>query len=142
MSSRAAVVATQNQMLGWLRDVAIPVWDQHGVDRRSGGYFEELLFVEPQRVYAASGAVRRGRVVARQIFVFDVAHRLGWQSPLGSPVAHGGDYLFSRLHLGDGHFHTAVDAATHRARSPFSLYEQAFYLFALARLNATLGNRY
>jgi len=142
MSSRAAVVATQNQLLGWLRDVAIPVWDQHGVDRRSGGYFEELLFVEPQRVYAASGAVRRGRVVARQIFVFDVAHRLGWQSPLGSPVAHGGDYLFSRLHLGDGHFHTAVDAATHRARSPFSLYEQAFYLFALARLNATLGNRY
>src|SRR5579859_7720044 len=83
MSSRAAVVATQNQLLGWLRDVAIPVWDQHGVDRRSGGYFEELLFVEPQRVYAASGAVRRGRVVARQISVFAVATVLGWQPPRG-----------------------------------------------------------
>jgi mannose/cellobiose epimerase-like protein (N-acyl-D-glucosamine 2-epimerase family) len=142
MPSRAAVIATQDQLLRWLRDVALPIWDEHGVDRRSGGYFEDLVFVEAHRAYEASGAVRRGRVVARQIFVFDVARRLGWQSSMGSPVAHGGDYLFSRLHCGDGYFHTAVDATTHRAQSSFSLYEQAFYLFALARLNATLGNRY
>jgi mannose/cellobiose epimerase-like protein (N-acyl-D-glucosamine 2-epimerase family) len=142
MPSPAAVVATQNQLLGWLRDVALPIWDEHGVDRRSGGYFEDLVFIEPRRAYVASGAVRRGRVVARQIFVFDVARRLGWQSPMGSPVAHGGDYLFSRLHGGEGYFHTAVDAMTHEAQSAFSLYEQAFYLFALARLSATLGDRY
>jgi mannose/cellobiose epimerase-like protein (N-acyl-D-glucosamine 2-epimerase family) len=141
-ASRAAVIATQDRLLRWLLDVALPVWDQHGVDRRSGGYFEDVVFLDPQRAYQASGALRRGRVVARQIFVFDVARRLGWQSPTGSPVAHGGDYLFSRLHRGDGYFHTAVDATTHRAQSPFSLYEQAFYLFALARLNATLANRY
>lgn len=142
MPSQAAVIATRDQLLRWLRDVALPVWDEHGVDRRSGGYFEDLVFVEPQRAYEASGALRRGRVVARQIFVFDVARRLGWQSPVGSPVAHGSDYLFSRLHRGDGHFHTAVDAATHRAQTSFSLYEQAFYLFALARLNTTPDSRY
>jgi mannose/cellobiose epimerase-like protein (N-acyl-D-glucosamine 2-epimerase family) len=140
--SFGAVISIQNQLLEWLRDHALPCWDRHGVDRQSGGYFENIAWVEPQRQLEASGDVRRGRVVARQLYVFDVAHRLGWRSDLSSPIEHGCDYLFSRMHLGDGIFHTAVDARTHRPSAPFNLYEQAFYLFALARLSATLSDRY
>jgi mannose/cellobiose epimerase-like protein (N-acyl-D-glucosamine 2-epimerase family) len=46
------------------------------------------------------------------------------------------------LYLGDGFFHTSVDAGTPVSGGSFSLYEQAFYLFALARLNATAAARY
>jgi mannose/cellobiose epimerase-like protein (N-acyl-D-glucosamine 2-epimerase family) len=140
--STGAVISIQNQLLGWFRDHALPLWDQHGVDRGSGGYFENITFLGPHQQFEVSGDVRRGRVVARQIYVFDVARQLGWRSKISDPVAHGCEYLFSRLHLGDGLFHTAVDASTHEPRSPFSLYEQAFYLFALARLNETAGDRY
>jgi mannose-6-phosphate isomerase len=138
----SAVISIQSQLSRWLLDHALPLWDEHGVDRRSGGYFETISSPGPQATLQVSGDVRRGRVVARQIYVFDVGQRLGWRSHASSPVAHGCDYLFSRLHRGDGLFHTSVDGSTLEPRSPFSLYEQAFYLFALARLNATVGERY
>jgi mannose/cellobiose epimerase-like protein (N-acyl-D-glucosamine 2-epimerase family) len=137
-----AVISIQSELSSWLRDHALPLWDEHGVDRRSGGYFETISFPGPQAKLEVFGDVRRGRVVARQIYVFDVGQRLGWRSNTSSPVDHGCDYLFSRLRQGDGLFHTSLDASTLEPRSPFSLYEQAFYLFALARLNATLGERY
>ena len=140
--SAGAVISIQNRLLGWFRDHALPLWDRHGVDRRSGGYFENISSLGPDRNLEVSGDVRRGRVVARQIYVFDVGRQLGWQSDISNPVAHGCEYLFSRLHLGDGLFHTSVDAATHEPRSAFDLYEQAFYLFALAHLNDTLADRY
>jgi mannose/cellobiose epimerase-like protein (N-acyl-D-glucosamine 2-epimerase family) len=142
VSGSNAVIAVQNDLSAWLRDYALPVWDQHGVDRHSGGYFENISLVGSRRVFEASGDLRRGRVVARQIYVFDVGRRLGWTSTLSSPIEHGCDYLFSRLHAGDGVFHTAADAATHEPRAAFNLYEQAFYLFALARLTATSADRY
>lgn len=129
-----AVVSIHGKALKWLRDDALPLWDRHGVDRGSGGYYEDL-YLRPGGAVAASGDVRRGRVVARQIYVFDVGHQLGWRSLVSNPVEHGCDYLFSRLHAGEGRFHTSVDATTHAPRSPFSLYEQSFYLFALARLH-------
>jgi mannose/cellobiose epimerase-like protein (N-acyl-D-glucosamine 2-epimerase family) len=137
-----AVISIQNQLLEWLRHHALPFWDRHGVDRQSGGYFENIALAGPRHTPGVSGEVRRGRVVARQLYAFDVGHRLGWRSALSSPVDHGCDYLFSHMHLGDGLFHTAVDAATHRPVAPFNLYEQAFYLFALARLSSTLSDRY
>lgn len=111
------------------------------MDRSSGGYFEALAS-HPDRGIDATGDVRRGRVVARQLYVFDVGHRLGWQSELVNPVEHGCDYLFSHLHLGEGVFASAVDADTRSPLGGFSLYEQAFYLFALARLQATQAGRY
>jgi mannose-6-phosphate isomerase len=140
--SRCAVISLQDRLSGWLLDDALPLWDQHGVDRRSGGYFESLDALGPQPGFAVTGDVRRGRVVARQIYAFDAGRRLGWRSKADNPVLHGCDYLFSRLHRGDGLFHSAVDASTLEPRAPFSLYEQAFYLFALARLNAAPADPY
>jgi mannose/cellobiose epimerase-like protein (N-acyl-D-glucosamine 2-epimerase family) len=136
------MISTQRQLVGWLREHALPLWDRHGVDWSSGGYFEEIACVGPQQTMAVSGATRRGRVVARQIYVFDVGQRLGWRPAAANPVDHGCAYLFSSLYLGDGILITAVDAATRQASASFSLYEQAFYLFALARLNATATDHY
>jgi mannose/cellobiose epimerase-like protein (N-acyl-D-glucosamine 2-epimerase family) len=140
--SIGAVISIQSRFLGWLRDHALPFWDRHGVDRCSGGYFESIAFAGTEGRLEVTGNVRRGRVVARQIYVFDVGRQLGWRSTMSSPVDHGCDYLFLRMHCGEGLFHTAVDGESHRPLAQFSLYEQAFYLFALARLNATLSDRY
>jgi len=137
-----AVITIQGQLLAWLCDRALPLWDLHGVDRVSGGYFEDISVVGPQGLLDPSGSVRRGRVVARQIYVFDVGQKLGWRPTSSSPVDHGCEFLFSRLHRGDGLLLTSIDAGTHAPDAPFSLYEQAFYLFALARLHATSADRY
>lgn len=131
-----------DQLMAWLRGAALPLWDERGVDRSAGGYFETLSCLASGSPLDASGDLRRGRVVARQIYVFDAGHRVGWTSQLSNPVNHGCEYLFARLYAGDGLFHTAVDAKTHRPVSGFSLYEHAFYLFVLARLDATQADQY
>lgn len=137
-----AVTAIQSELSSWFLDHALSFWDEHGVDRQAGGYFETIVLPDPHGQVAALGDVRRGRVVARQIYVFDVGEQLGWRSRLSSPVEHGCMYLFSRLHRGDGAFHTALEASSEGPHSPFSLYEQAFYLFALARLYPRGEERY
>jgi mannose-6-phosphate isomerase len=141
-SDFGALIAIQSGLCSWLLDHALPFWDEHGVDRQTGGYFETISFPGPRGEITACGDVRRGRVVARQIYVFDVGQQLGWRSRVSSPVDHGCDYLFSRLHRGDGEFHTSFDGSSHQSRSPFDLYERAFYLFALARLHACGAVRY
>jgi len=133
-----AVISLHDQLLGWLRDCALPLWDRHGVDRVAGGYFETLA-VDGAGGLACAGAVRRGRVVARHVYAFDVGHRIGWESRVSNPVEHGRAYLFAHLYGGDGLFHTAVHADSRLPAAPFSLYDHAFYLFALARLAATAG---
>jgi mannose-6-phosphate isomerase len=130
-----AVISLHDQLLGWLRDCALPLWDRHGVDRVAGGYFETLA-VDSAGGLACAGGVRRGRVVARHLYAFDVGHRIGWESRVSNPVEHGRAYLFAHLYGGDGLFHTAVHADSRLPAEPFSLYEHAFYLFALARLAA------
>jgi mannose-6-phosphate isomerase len=131
-----AVLQTKHRLLSWFLERALPVWDANGIDRRSGGYFETLEPSNGAGGFVASGRVRRGRVVARQIYVFDVARRYGWRSADGDGAVHGAQFLFSRLYAGGGAFHTDLDLESLQPLAPFSLYEQAFYLFALARLRA------
>lgn len=131
-----AVLAARDRLRAWFLDHALPVWDAVGVDRHAGGYFETVGCANFGASFEAAGPLRRGRVVARQIYVFDVGHRLGWRSAHTDPIAHGCEFLFSHLYAGAGCFHTAVDLDTRLPLPEFSLYEQAFYLFALARLHA------
>jgi mannose/cellobiose epimerase-like protein (N-acyl-D-glucosamine 2-epimerase family) len=130
------------ELVDWLRRDALPLWDRYGVDRDSGGYFESLSFESKTQEFEVSGKIRRGRVVARQIFVFDVGRRLGWQSTRSDPVRHGCEYLFSRMHRHDGLFHTSLNSETGQPHSSFSLYECAFYLFALAHAKPTLSESF
>jgi mannose-6-phosphate isomerase len=138
LPDRAAVLAARDRLLEWLRNHALALWDRHGVDRRLGGFFESISAgADGPHPGLGVGDKRRGRVVARQTYVFDLGRRLGWRSEFASPAEHGCDYLFAHLYADDGLFHTAVDAEDHRPQAAFSLYEQAFCLFALARLYPT-----
>ncbi len=136
------VVSVQRELLAWLRNVALPLWEAHGIDRANGGYFENLRIDAERNEIAGDGEFRRGRVVSRQLYVFALGRRLGWQPVHADPVSHGCSYLFSRMHCGEGLFHTDVHAETGRPRQPFSLYEYSFYLFALAHVYSTSATQF
>jgi mannose/cellobiose epimerase-like protein (N-acyl-D-glucosamine 2-epimerase family) len=130
------------QLKLWLLRDALPLWDMHGVDRSRGGYFESVAFDPVRQAFEAHGEIRRGRVVARQIFVFHTARSLGWEASGADPLLHGCEYLFAHMKRDDGHFHTGVEAGSRAPNGAFSLYESAFYLFALAKLHGTLADVY
>lgn len=121
------LATARDTLVHWLRTHALPLWSQVGVDRAQGGYFEQLD--------AAGGPVeepRRARVVARQIYVFATASRLGWLTGADALVDHGLSFLFDRLRRPDGHYAAAVRPDGGMVRDAFDLYEHAFILFALA----------
>jgi mannose-6-phosphate isomerase len=132
-----SLLALKNQLVRWLCDAALPLWDRFGIDREGGGFFETLSFSASNARIEASGAIRRGRVVARQIYVFEIGQRFGWCPPSSDPVAHGCSFLLERLLKPNGLFDTSVAAARQVQADNFSLYEHAFYLFALARAHAS-----
>jgi mannose-6-phosphate isomerase len=130
--------AQRTELVRWLLDDALPVWEAHGVDRERGGFFESLAFDPVTGNFGPLGEIRRGRVVARQMYSFGVGHELGWQRRHPNAVEHGCDFLYSRLLRDTGIFHTALRADSNQIVAPFSLYEHAFYLFALARAKASM----
>ena len=136
----AQIERLHGELLLWLRSEALPLWETHGVDRVSGGYFESIAFSSERQAFDSHGEIRRGRVVARQMFVFNAGVALGWQPRHADPLHHGCKYLFSHMLSEEGLFHTAVDARSRTPNGAFSLYEWAFYLFALAKAYRTLAN--
>ncbi|MFG1423714.1 AGE family epimerase/isomerase [Roseixanthobacter liquoris] len=121
---------TEN-LLTWLFQEALPFWSTRGVDRGQGGFYERL---DP------TGAIlpepRRARLVARQIYAFSAAERLGWDGPARPILRHG-------LAALDGFF--AADGTLIATRTPegatlsgaFDSYDHAFVLFALAAAHAS-----
>lgn len=132
-SSPQSFLEARQQLTEWLVGAALPAWNTHGVDWRDGGYFERLgAKAEPLH------EPRRTRVVARQIYVFAVAQRLGWTGPAEALVQHGLDFLLHRLKQTDGTFASSVQPDGTVVNDRFDLYEQAFALFALARAHPCL----
>lgn len=121
------LVLASDALTRWLSEQALPLWTRAGVDRAQGGFFEQL---------DAAGAPieepRRARVVARQIYVFATASRLGWMAGADRLVDHGLRFLFERLRQADGRYAAAVLPDGRVVRDAFDLYEHAFILFALA----------
>jgi len=112
--------------LTWFLKQALPLWREHGVDRHQGGFHEKLdarglPIDEP----------RRTRVVARQLYVFATAPRLGDTQDARPLIDHGLSFLRQRLLAEGGTFHAAYALREGRPNPHFDLYEQAFGLFAL-----------
>jgi mannose/cellobiose epimerase-like protein (N-acyl-D-glucosamine 2-epimerase family) len=120
----------------WFLQEALPTWFAKGVDWRGGGFFERLNDqAEPL------DEPRRTRVVARQIYVFGVAHRLGWTGRAQEAMAHGLNFLLGKQRQSDGLFASSVDLNGAVVNAHFDLYEQAFALFALAQASTVLTDR-
>lgn len=116
-----------DQLRQWFLNDALITWREHGVDWSGGGFFERLT-AQAQ----ACEEPRRTRVVARQIYVFCIAQRLGWQGDAQALIKHGLYFLLNKLLQSDGLFASSVTTAGQVIDTRFDLYEQAFALFALA----------
>jgi mannose/cellobiose epimerase-like protein (N-acyl-D-glucosamine 2-epimerase family) len=112
----------------WMFDAALPFWGDAGVDRRRGGFFEELdLEGRPTAV-----AFKRTRAMCRQVYVFSHAALLGW-GPGGELASNGYAYLTEHAWLGPDKGWARRLTADGAVLDPTpDLYDLAFVLFALA----------
>lgn len=128
--------AIRGRLTDWLRREAYPLWWAFGVDHGGGGFHERLgercdIRPEPRRV----------RVIARQIYVFSVAGRLGFTGRWRSAAGQGLDYFLSRAVLSDGTVRRVIEADGSPRDDSFELYDQAFALFALASAAPVVADR-
>jgi mannose/cellobiose epimerase-like protein (N-acyl-D-glucosamine 2-epimerase family) len=128
--SAVALAERYAEMESWLFDSALPFWGGPGLNRENGGFHEKFL----QNGEAVAGVPRRTRVVARQIFSFMAAGRMGWQGEWRSVVDHGACALFDRCIREDGLVLSTYDVDGTELNTEFDFYDHAFALFALAEL--------
>ncbi|WP_237153484.1 AGE family epimerase/isomerase [Oryzibacter oryziterrae] len=136
MSAAEAVKTVCDEMMTWLHREALPIWYGFGVDHAGAGFHEVLGLrceIEPR--------ARRTRVTSRQIFSFALAGRLGWSGPWKKAVSDGLDYFFAKCLLPDGSIRMVTEADGSPKDDTFSLYDQAFALFALAAAASVLDDR-
>lgn len=111
----------------WLLNSAIPLWYDHGVDWRRGGFFESLDINDLR----SPADFKRLRVLTRQIYVFAAAHRLGAPGSR-DVVEHGVDFLLNKAKLKNGGFANKFNLNGEIVDIKLDLYDLAFCLFALA----------
>jgi len=128
------LAAARSRVSHWLFDQALPLWATRGVD--DDGRFHERLDFDGRPV---TGARRRTRVQARQIYVFCEGAALGWDA--GRAVAQAGlDGMIATCRREDGLWVSATDDAGAVVDETADLYDLAFVLFALAAAHRVLGD--
>jgi len=111
----------------WMFGAALPFWAEHGVDRASGGFLEEL---------SASGqdtgcAFTRVRVICRQTYVFAHGAALGWSR--GEQLsADGFAYLNKHARLAPGQWAKRLSRDGTVLDASADLYDYAFVILTAA----------
>ncbi len=127
-SSRLKIAYSQTE--SWLFNAALPFWGGPGVDFERGGFNEKF----DQHGIVVPAVPRRTRVVARQIYSFAAAGRIGWDGDWAAIVDHGATTLFDRCIREDGLVISTYDESGRILTEDFDFYDHAFALFALAEL--------
>ncbi|RYF90512.1 MAG: AGE family epimerase/isomerase [Caulobacteraceae bacterium] len=128
------ILDLRERLKAWLFEDALPLWWNVGTDHARGGFFEKLTLDG-----APVALPRRTRVVARQVYVFAQAGRMGWTGPWREAVTHGLASLNGPLARPDGLFRFSVDEGGHPVDDSPQPYEQAFGLLALSAARQALG---
>jgi mannose-6-phosphate isomerase len=117
----------------WLSEQALPLWLKEGVDRKNGGFFENLSLEG-----VAQNGPKRAMVQARQIYSFRVALdlKLCASDSARKAVKSGVDFLLENYSLPSGAFINSIDEKMKPLNTSPDLYGQAFALFALANAYA------
>ena len=111
----------------WM-DEALPWWIVNGLDKKHGGYVEQLAFDGSPR----DVGFKRTRVIGRQIYVFSHASILGRADALEA-ARHGYEFLVRNAWLGSagGWARQLYPDGSVKDPTP-DLYDLAFVLFALS----------
>lgn len=124
------------ELTDWLCEEALPLWWQVGADRVNGGFFETInLDGSPTHQN------RRARVQPRQVYCYAEAGRQGWNGPWQEAVRHGVTYFEDTYLLANGFYGALASPEGDLIDDSFDLYNQAFALFAMAQLAATLPDQ-
>lgn len=121
------LAAASHRLNQWLWRDALPLWWCFGADHAGGGFHESL---NPD--LTPTGADRRTRVQARQVFVYATAGLSGWPGPWRAAMDHGLAWLTEKFARPDGLFRASVDAGGGVVDNGAVLYDQAFVLLAMA----------
>ena len=112
----------------WLFTKSLPFWVEAGVDRKFGGFVEELDFDGSD----AGLPYKRVRVTCRQIYAFSHASLLGWTDG-AHLIDYGAQYLVDKAWQGgDAGFAFRLARSGEVSDPTADLYEQAFTIFAFA----------
>jgi mannose-6-phosphate isomerase len=125
----ASTPSPVDDLLLWLLERALPIWSIYGVDLGAGGFFEKL-----NHNLTPVEEPRRARLVSRQIYLFSVGLRLGWNGPANTLINHGLRFLLDYLVSSDGRVRASClpDGVIIDRRQ--YLYDVAFVLFALSQV--------
>ena len=116
------------EICDWLFGKALPFWAEAGVDRRFGGFIEELSFDGSD----AGLPHKRVRVTCRQVYAFSHAKLLGWTDG-AMLIDSGADYLTTRAWQGEDKGFARLLNRDGSVLDPIAdLYEHAFAIFAFA----------
>ena len=112
----------------WLLDAALPFWLERGVDRRLGGFVEQLT------LQGENGAApfKRIRAQARQVYCFSHAALLGLAPGAAEAADHGWRFLTQHGRRADGAWVRRLDPAGEVLDATCDAYDMAFVLFAHA----------
>jgi mannose/cellobiose epimerase-like protein (N-acyl-D-glucosamine 2-epimerase family) len=132
--SGADLQAQAGEARRWLFDDAFPLWSTAGFDARSGQFVEQLTAAGAPVI----DAPRRTLVQARQLYVFAVAARMGWDGPWRPIMTAAADTLMSRGRTETGDWIFSFDADARPLDPRPDLYTQAFAIFGLAHAAVAL----
>jgi mannose-6-phosphate isomerase len=118
----------------WLFDRALPIWWETGADRIHGGFHEAIDF--DGRPVPKS---HRARTIARQVFSYCEAGRLGWNGPWRDAALHALEFFDAHFIAPDDTVVSVVGLNGQCSDARFELYNQAFALLAYASAHRTLG---
>jgi len=119
--------------VAWLRNAAWPLWLQYGIDWPRRGFNESIVLSS----LASPAGFRRLRVVARQVYVFAQAHRLGLPDAAAA-VELGVEFLRDRARGGDGGYAQRFSLDGTTIDETRDLYDHAFVLLALSSASGVL----
>lgn len=122
----------------WIRDQALPLWSQQGINPNNGANYER--FTADGKVDLES--TTRARVQARQAFFFTVASVRGWSQDAGDIAK--GLLAFTQAHArhesGKGYIHL-FDKNYAVVDTKQDLYDHAFFVLANAWAYRAFGDR-
>lgn len=123
----AALKKWAQRYYDWLFASALPIWAKCGFDDQGWGFHENL-----DQDGRPTGAPRRARVQARQVYVFAKAGQLEWNGPWRSCVDRGLEDFVSHYRRSDNLYRALVSAEGAPIENEPRLYDQAFALLALS----------
>ncbi|MFW8592123.1 AGE family epimerase/isomerase [Glaciecola sp. 2405UD65-10] len=125
------LISNTERLVSWFKDEALPLWSSSGIDNATGGVYERLLSSgEPDL-----SADRRVRVNYRQMYVFALAHELGWMENAEDLVSQINNFVKKNAQINgeNSSFAHVLDSNCVIKDAKQDTYDVAFYLLSCAQ---------